>query len=72
MANEYQLAKDLISNAMETANDQDMDKEVVLNALLSEALTVLLEEKKKSDVLSMVEFIIKNTDTKDYLITRGC
>ena len=73
MSGETKLAKNIVDEALAIVEgDAGKTKDALLNALLSQVLSELVQHRSRADLMSYIEYHLDNADETDWVITRGC
>lgn len=73
MAGEFRIAKQNITDAMETAEaENSMSTEAMGRALLTELLAQLSKDNSPATLKDMVEYQLENLGSDSFVVTRGC
>ena len=71
MAGEYQLAQETVTACIASGHKQDMDRDVLLRALLNAVVTACQEQRSNKDIVHELSFLIDQLEDDVAPITRG-
>lgn len=73
MAGEFNVAREAIAQALQTAEDnRGMSSDVMASALLQTLLAHLIQSRTRQDLASLIEFQLESCGEEEFVITRGC
>ncbi len=73
MAGEYKVAKELLTQATDVANDTSgMSTDMMTRAMLSETLRQLMATQSLKQVKDLIDYELESLDETEFVITRGC
>ncbi len=72
MAGESAIARQIIREAFEAADNGSTSSEALMFALLTETLTELLKSRSQQDLENFINYHFENHDASELVITRGC
>ncbi|MEX2480122.1 MAG: hypothetical protein WD928_04600 [Gammaproteobacteria bacterium] len=73
MAGEFDVAREAIAHALQTADDDHgMSADVMASALLQTLLAHMIQSRTRQDLASLIEFQLESCGEDEFVITRGC